>query len=104
MRYLTIVLRVPDDYKPEEINHPYFSAASWSHALDIRDSYKADAERYRWLKEQLDAPWWLTTNRAPHIEQYPHQDNDLVRYPQIKDVGLDAAIDFAREHPRNNLK
>lgn len=63
-------------------------------------SLKEDAERYRWLREQHHAPWWATSNRMPHIEQYPVQDIDIVKYLQINDVGLDAAIDFARANPR----
>ncbi len=65
-------------------------------------SLKADAERYRWLREQYYAPWWATSNRMPHIDQYPDQDHDLIKYLQIKNVGLDAAIDFARKNPRTN--
>ncbi|WP_407304024.1 hypothetical protein [Acinetobacter sp.] len=44
MRYLTIVLKVPNDYTPAEIHHPYFSAASWSHALDDRDRHKRELD------------------------------------------------------------
>lgn len=38
-RFFTTVLKVPDDWRPgaEITENPYFSAGSWSHALDERD-------------------------------------------------------------------
>jgi hypothetical protein len=52
-----------------------------------------DAARYRWLRDG----WGRTSNRMPHITQYPAQQFDKPRMPQIRDVGLDAAIDAAMQ-------
>lgn len=51
----------------------------------------SDAARYRWLRDG----WGRTSNRMPHITQYPAQQFDKPRMPQISDVGMDAAIDAA---------
>lgn len=48
-----------------------------------------DAERYRWLRDGV------SNNRMPHVTQYPAQKFDNPRMPQIRDVGMDAAIDAA---------
>ena len=60
-------------------------------AADALEAAREDAERYRWLRDEA------RTNRAPHIFQYPAQSFDHPQYPHFKDVGLDAAIDAARE-------
>ena len=70
-------------------------------ALDIEcarlekevDALRQDAERYRWLRDRAGA-----TNRQPHIAQWPAASIDeAVKYPQIRHVGLDAAIDAAMQ-------
>lgn len=50
---------------------------------------RKDAARYRFLRNGA------SNNRVPHITQYPAQEFDNPRMPQIRDVGLDAAIDAA---------
>jgi len=60
-------------------------------AADALEAAREDAARYRWLRDEA------RTNRVPHIFQYPAQSFDHPQYPHFKDVGLDAAIDAARE-------
>lgn len=51
-----------------------------------------DAARYRWLRDSGFG------NRVPHLAQYPYQARvDARRYPQMGEVGIDAAIDAAME-------
>lgn len=66
-------------------------AATVDEAAAALEAAREDAERYRLLRDES------RTNRAPHIFQYPAQSFDHPQYPHFKDVGLDAAIDAARE-------
>jgi hypothetical protein len=53
MKYFTMILKVPDDWKPgpELTENPYFTAGSWSHVIDDRDIARAEAKQ---LREQLE--------------------------------------------------
>ena len=72
-----------------------------------RDALRADAERYRWLKDrsQPTVPagmtLWGRSNRLPHIMQYPYvPEHDREQFPQIEygnPASYDDAIDAARE-------
>jgi len=52
MKYFTMILKVPDNWKPgtDITENPYFSAGSWSHVMDDRDIARAEVTK---LKEQI---------------------------------------------------
>lgn len=52
MKYFTMVLKVPDDWKPgpEITDNPYFTAGAWSHVMDERDALKLEVERLKKMK------------------------------------------------------
>lgn len=69
---------------------------------------RADAERYRWLRNRNTPTHpdgmtrWGPSNRLPHIAQYPYIPKiDATKWPQVWERGqykpenLDAAIDAA---------
>jgi len=68
--------------------------AKLSESERARDADRADAERYRWLRDHKG------NNRVPHVTQHPCSPYDMVEYPYFAEVGLDAAIDAAREVDR----
>ena len=67
-----------------------YEARLMEKAAAALEAAQEDAERYRWLRDDVQ------TNRAPHIYQYPAQSFDNPKLPHFKDVGLDTAIDQAR--------
>jgi len=55
MKYFSIILKVPDEWRPgpELMENPHFTAGSWSHLMYERDDARAEVAKLRLEVQQL---------------------------------------------------